>query len=282
MKTQISDTSHTPPTVRSESSGLENVRLVEADSEIRKLLKDRKLSNFKKYVWLTSGHSSLLRFFVLECFTMVLSGMRGAFGILLRQRFYPWLFESCGKGVVFGRNVTVRHPHRIRIGNNVVIDDDVVLDAKGIEDVTLSIADGAIIGRNSILVCKGGTIEVQENVNISVNCTIISESNIHLGAKTLVAGHCYIIAGGNHGMQLNGIPFVDQPRTQKGGVLVRENCWLGAHATVLDGTTIGPHSVVGAAALVTRDVSEKTLVAGVPAKVIPKDSSLMQSRRAAR
>ena len=280
MKTHIPDTSHTPPSVRAEST-VEKVRLVEADSEIRKLLKDRKLSNFKKYVWLTSGHSSLFRFFVLEFCTIFLSGLRGAMGIFLRQRFYPWLFESCGEGVVFGRNVTVRHPHRIRIGKNVVIDDDVVLDAKGDEDVTLSIADGAIIGRNSILVCKGGTIEIQENVNISVNCTIISETNVLIESKTLVAGHCYIIAGGNHGMQLNGIPFVDQPRTQKGGVLIRENCWLGAHATVLDGTTIGPDSVVGAAALVTRDVPEKTLVAGVPAKVVPKDSSL-QSRRVAR
>lgn len=281
MKTHISDTSHTPATVRAESTTVEKVRLVEADSEIRKLLKDRKLSNFKKYVWLTSGHPSFFRFLGLEFCTMVLAGLRGALGIFLRQRFYPWLFESCGKGVVFGRNVTVRHPHRIRIGDNVVIDDDVVLDAKGDEDVTLTIADGAIIGRNSILVCKGGTIEIQENVNISVNCTIISESNVLVGSKTLVAGHCYIIAGGNHGMQLNGVPFVDQPRTQKGGVLIRENCWLGAHATVLDGTTIGPHSVVGAAALVTRDVPEQTLVAGVPAKVVPKDSSL-QSRRVAR
>jgi acetyltransferase-like isoleucine patch superfamily enzyme len=44
--------------------------------------------------------------------------------------------------------------------------------------------------------------------------------------------------------------------------------WLGAHAVVLAGVSIGNGAVIGAGAVVTRDVSEQTIVAGVPARVI--------------
>lgn len=256
------------------------LRLVEPDSEIRQLLKDTGKSDLRKYIWLTAGDVSFASFLYFELITTLLGGMRGALGLLLRRKFYPRMLKACGRGVVFGRNITIRHPQRIRIGNNVVIDDNVVLDAKAEEGVTLTIADNTIVGRNSALVCKGGVIEIAESVNISVNCTIISESQVSIGEKTLVGGHCYVIAGGNHGIEFNGVPFVEQPRVQKGGVTILENCWLGAQSTVLDGTKIGPHAVVGASALVNRDVPENTVVAGVPAEPIQTTTPDQIRRRA--
>ena len=56
---------------------------------------------------------------------------RARFGLVLRKRLYPWLLGSCGRNVVFGQNVVLRHPHKIHIGSNVVIDDNCLLDAKG-------------------------------------------------------------------------------------------------------------------------------------------------------
>lgn len=91
-----------------------------------------------------------------------------------------------------------------------------------------------------------------------------------------------MIAGGNHGTDFSGIPFVDQPRTQLGGIEVLENCWLGAQSTILDGIQIGPNSIVGAAALVNRDVSPDTIVAGVPAKAIEIDKAKKVRSRARR
>lgn len=260
----------------------EPLRLDEPDSEVRRIFKDARTSDLKKYMWLTAGDVSFLSFLYYEFATMFFGGMRGALGLFLRRRFYSRMLGKCGRGVVFGRNVTIRHPGRIVIGNNVVIDDNVVLDAKGEEDVTIRIADNTIIGRNSSIVCKGGVIEIEDSVNISVNCTVISESQLSLGQKTLMGGHCYIIAGGNHGIEFNGVPFVDQPRTQKGGVTILANCWLGAQSTVLDGTRIGPNAVVGAAALVNRDVGENSVVAGVPATPITNDTSAETVRRRAR
>lgn len=245
-----------------------SLRVVQPDSEIRKLLKDRETSNLAKYQWLTLGEKSIWKLLYFELLTMLLQGMPGAMGIYLRQKLMPSLFQRCGRGLVLGRNVVIRHPGRIIIGDNVVIDSDVVIDAKGDAGTTIVIGSNSIIGRNSALVCKGGKIEIDHDVNISVNCTLISESFLFVGSKSLVGGHCYVIAGGNHGIAFNGVPFVEQPRMQKGGVQILENCWLGAQSTILDGVTIGPHSVVGAAAMVHRTVDPQTVVAGVPASII--------------
>ncbi len=259
----------------------DQIQLVEPDSEVRKLLKDRQTSSLQKYMWLTTGKTSLLQLAYFETVMFFLAGMRGALGIFLRQKFYRSLFKECGRGVVFGRNITIRHPHRIRIGDGVILDENVVLDGKGEADTTISIGDKVIVGRNSSLVCKGGRIEVATRANISLNCTIISETFVAIGDSTLLGGHCYIIAGGNHGIEFNGVNFVDQPRTQKGGVEILSNCWIGANATILDGTRIGPDAVVGAASLVNRDVASRTIVGGVPAQPISRDQSKVKMPRIA-
>lgn len=263
---------------RENRATIRSLKVVQPDSEIRRLFKDQKTSNLSKYQWLTLGESSIWKLLYFEFLTMTLQGLRGAIGIFLRQKLLPGLFQQCGSGLVVGRNVVFRHPGRIVIGNNVVIDDNVVIDAKGDEDTTIEIGSNSIIGRNSALVCKGGTIHIDRDVNVSVNCTLISESSISVGKKSLIAGHCYVIGGGNHGIEFNGVPFVDQPRTEKGGVEILENCWLGAHSTVLDGVTIGPDAIVGASALVNRSVPPQTVVAGVPAEVISSGSGNDQSK----
>jgi acetyltransferase-like isoleucine patch superfamily enzyme len=240
----------------------------DVDTELRKLLKDENASPLKKYMAMVLGRKSKLALLKYELLMLLCSGIPGALGIFLRQKLYRHLFRGCGRGVVFGRNVVIRHPHRIVIGDRVVIDDHAVLDAKGDADVTLTIGPDAIIGRNTILSCKGGTIALDQRVNISVNCTLISETSLTIGKKVLIAGHCYLIAGGNHGIERIDIPILEQPVTHKGGVHIGENVWIGANVTVLDGVTLGRDSVVAAGAMVNKPVAEYTIVGGVPAKVL--------------
>src|SRR5690349_8217229 len=83
----------------------------------------------------------------------------GAFGLALRKTLYPSLLGASGAGVVFGQNVTIRHPHKVRIGSSVVIDDNCLIDAKGEGNDGIRIGSRVFIGRNSILSCKNGSIE---------------------------------------------------------------------------------------------------------------------------
>ncbi len=244
------------------------VSVVHADSEIRRMMKDEQGSAIKKYMWLTVGRTSWLALFKYELLLGLLASLPGALGLLLRQKLYRHMFADCGRKVVFGRNVTIRHPHRIRFADNVIIDDNAVLDGKGDADVTIEIGSGSIIGRNSILTCKGGSIRLADKVNISVNCTLISETLLSIGENVLIAGHCYLIAGGNHGLDRTDIPILEQPLIEKGGIDIKEHCWLGANVTVLDGVTIGRDSVAAAGSVVTKPVPEYHIVGGVPAKVL--------------
>ena len=86
----------------------------------------------------------------------------GALGLFLRSKLYPLLLGRVGRNVVFGANVTLRHPHKIHIGDNVVIDDHCCLDAKGTDNRGITIGNGVFVGRNTILSCKNGDIVIDD------------------------------------------------------------------------------------------------------------------------
>ncbi len=255
---------------------------VDADSELRAMLKDEKTGALTKYMLLVLGRKSLLQLAWFELVMLLTQNLPGALGILLRRKLWRTLLAHTGRNVVIGRGVTVRHPHRIRLGDNVVIDDYAVLDAKGTQEVAIDIGADTVIGRNTVLSCKSmgsnsGRFVLAERVNISCNCTLISETEFKIGTKVLIAGHCYLIAGGNHGTDRTDAPILDQPMFEKGGVTIEDHAWLGANVTVLDGVTIGRDSVIAAGAVVTQTVPAFTIAGGVPAKVLKDRKSAEQN-----
>ena len=128
---------------------------------------------------------------------------------------FPLLLGSCGRNVVFGQNVVLRHPHKIHIGSNVVIDDNCLLDAKGESNRGIRIGSGVFIGRNSILSCKNGDIELGDGANIGFNCEVFSASRVTIGASVLMAAYSYII-GGDHDFSDPTAAVLAQARTSAG------------------------------------------------------------------
>src|SRR3990172_6055138 len=117
-----------------------------------------KKSKIARYQELVLGSDKIRYLIKYELIILFFSGMPGALGIFLRSKFLPKLLGSCGRGVVFGRNIVFRHPQKINIGNGVIIDDNVLMDAKGNNNKGIQIKEEVFIGRNSILSCKGGDI----------------------------------------------------------------------------------------------------------------------------
>src|SRR5687768_9860872 len=111
---------------------------------------DERSSARRKYETLVVGRRGLGPLLKHEVVTLVAQAVPGALGFALRKTLYPLLLDACGRGVVFGQNVVLRHPHKIRIGSNVVIDDNCLLDAKGTTNGGITIGDGVFIGRNTI------------------------------------------------------------------------------------------------------------------------------------
>jgi acetyltransferase-like isoleucine patch superfamily enzyme len=190
----------------------------------------------------------------------------GALGLALRKVLYPFLLGSCGRNVVFGQNVILRHPHKIRIGDNVVIDDNCLVDAKGTTNDGIRIGNGVFVGRNTILSCKNGNIELAEGANIGFNCEIFSASVVRVGERALIAAYCYLI-GGEHDFNDPSRPVLDQTRHST-GITIGAGAWLGAGAKILDGVTIGANAVIGAGAVVRDSVPDQATAVGIPARIV--------------
>jgi acetyltransferase-like isoleucine patch superfamily enzyme len=209
------------------------------------------------------GWGALLHYELVQLFGQ---NVPGAFGLALRKAFFPSLLGSCGRNVVFGQNVVLRHPHKIRIGDNVFIDDNCLIDAKGDGNRGITIGSGTFVGRNSILSCKNGDIDIAEGANIGFNCEVFSASRVSIGRDTLLAAYCYVI-GGDHDFSDPSAPVIAQGRKSE-GVSIGAGAWLGAGAKILDGVTIADRAIIGANAVVRDAVPEGSIAVGIPARVV--------------
>jgi acetyltransferase-like isoleucine patch superfamily enzyme len=234
--------------------------------EIQKELFAPGKSKRDKYADLIVGRRGLRALLRYEAVMLLAANRAGALGLWLRSRLYPVLLASCGRNVTFGQDVVLRHPNKIAIADDVVIDDHVVLDAKGRDNRGIRIGRGVFVGRNTILSCKNGDITLEDGVNIGFNCEVFSASDVTVGARTLLAAYTYLV-GGDHDFDQVAVPVLEQGRSSR-GIRVGEGAWLGAGVKVLDGCTVGAHAIVGTGAVVTRDVPEYAVAAGVPAKVL--------------
>ena len=219
-----------------------------------------------KYSALVVGRPGLGALLKHELVVGIAQARAGALGLALRKALYPVLLGSCGRNVVFGQNVVLRHPHKIHIGSNVVIDDNCLLDAKGDTNRGIRIADGVFIGRNTILSCKNGDIDVGAAANLGFNCEVFSASRVAIGRSVLIAAYAYII-GGDHDFSDPSTTVLDQRRVSV-GVGIGDGVWIGAGAKILDGVDIGDHAVIGAAAVVRESVPPAAIAVGIPARVV--------------
>jgi acetyltransferase-like isoleucine patch superfamily enzyme len=219
-----------------------------------------------KYSALIVGKPGLGALIKYELVVVLSQHVPGALGLALRKTLYPLLLGSCGRNVVFGQNVVLRHPHKIRIADNVVIDDNCLVDAKGDSNTGIQIGSGVFMGRNSILSCKNGDIELGDGANIGFNCEIFSASRVRVGRNALIAAYSYLI-GGDHDFRDPSRAVLDQPRTST-GITVGDGAWIGAGVKVLDGVRIGDQAVIGAGAVVRDSVPDRATAVGIPARVV--------------
>lgn len=110
----------------------------------------------------------------------------------------------------------------------------------------------------------GKNITIGKNVFFNTGCSFQDRGGISIGNGSMI-GMNVTIATLNHGLSLE-TRNIAYPSPVKLG----ENVWIGSNSTILPGVTIGDNSVVAAGAVVTKDVPENTVVAGVPAKVVKK------------
>lgn len=111
-----------------------------------------------------------------------------------------------------------------------------------------------------------GPVELGQHVSINPYAWIEGgRGGVFIGHGSRVAAHVRIIAF-DHGMSAQS-PIREQPVRSR-GIHIGEDVWIGAGAGITDGVSVGSHAVIGMGAIVTHDVPEWAVVAGVPARVI--------------
>lgn len=236
-------------------------------TSIRQILSETGKSSYQKYKYLTVGEKGIGSFMAYELSSVLLGPMPGALGIVLRQKIYPCFFRKCGKGLVVGRNCTFRHASRLSFGDNVTIDDNTLVDARGATGAGVVFGDGVIINRNSIVQSKGGDIEIGRSVSVGANSTIVSWSGIRIGEHALIAGGCCLSAGRFDFDDLEK-SIAEQESYSTGPIVVDENVWIATRVTILDGVRIGKGSIISAGSVVTGNIPPGAVAHGNPAKVV--------------
>ena len=234
---------------------------------IRNKLSESHKSPLKAYKDLTTGDIGFLKFLYYEIATSLLGPLPGGLGFLLRKKFYPRMFKSVGRGLIIGRNVVIRHPQCIALGDFVTIDDNCVIDGRGASEEGIIFEDNVLINRNCMILAKTGSIRIQKRTSLGANSVIVSMSGIDIGEAVLTAGNCYISAGLYKFDDLE-TPVMDQTAYSKGPIIIGKNSWFGTGVIILDGVTIGEGVVVGAASMVNKDLPDYTIAVGSPAKVV--------------
>ena len=230
-----------------------------------------KKSKLKRYQELVIGSNKIIDLIKYEFIYLFIAWVPGALGIFLRSKFFPVILGSVGKGTLFGRNIVFRHPKKINIGDNIILDDNLLIDAKGDGNRGIAIKNDVFVGRNSILSCKGGDIILDERSNLGANCYIFSSSRVRLGKDAIVAAYTYFIGGGNYLLDEIDVAInLQYDYEGKGGVEIDDNVWVGAHCVVLDGVKVGKGSVIAAGAIVRKSVEGMSIIGGVPAKILKK------------
>ena len=152
-----------------------------------------------------------------------------------------------GKHCFIGERVIIHERRKgghVRLGNYVELIQDTILET-GV----------------------GGSVTIGNHASIHTGCHIMSYvAPITIGEGVMIANSCNLFSY-NHGVSKNE-PIRKQPLESTGPIDIKDEAWLGTNVTVLQNVTIGYGAVVGAGSLVTKDIPDNAVAAGVPAQIL--------------
>lgn len=170
-------------------------------------------------------------------------------------------------------SASIHHPN-LHLGAHVFIGDRVFIfqDKNG---GAVEIAQRVhLYGDTCIQTGDGGSLQIGPDTHIQPRCQFSAyKAPIQIGRGVQIAPNCAFYPY-DHGIA-PGQLIKSQPLQTKGGIIIDDDAWLGFGVIVLDGVRVGKGAVVGAGAVVTRDVPDGAIAAGVPARVVNMRSNIV-------
>ncbi len=157
-------------------------------------------------------------------------------------------------------------------GKNSYIDQTVSIWRRGNPDLSGSIEIGSnvnIFGMVRMVVtdaneCTNSFIKIKDNTYINHGCYLSGEGGLYIGKKVLIGPYSMFLSGGH---EINDQESIYHSKLTARPIHISDDCWVGAGAKILGGVKLGRGCVVAAGAVVTRNVPDFAVVAGVPARI---------------
>jgi acetyltransferase-like isoleucine patch superfamily enzyme len=176
--------------------------------------------------------------------------------------------------------VRIAHANGVRLGKGVYSDQGVYLHAL---PGGITIGESTFVMHHTMLHVFNFCNLPQAGITIGNNC-FIGEFNVVRGqggvriGNGVYTGPMVQIVAVNHIYQDSNRPIREQGIAAK-GIMIEDDVWIGAGATVVDGVTIGQGSIIGAGAVVTNDIPPYSIAVGTPAKPIKDRRQLGNNHR---
>jgi acetyltransferase-like isoleucine patch superfamily enzyme len=188
----------------------------------------------------------------------------------LRGLAFGWRLGRCGGRFFLGRRTRVLFPRHLHAGRGVFLGDDGFVNCYGTRGIVLGdhvrIREGAWIQATSRLEEPGVGLSVGDHTYIGPRCLLGAGGGIQIGRRATFGAGVHLLAE-NHEFR-DPDRAIQAQGVSRAGISVGDDVWMGNNVVVLDGVRIGDGAVIGAAAVVTRDVPDYAIAVGNPARVI--------------
>ena len=163
-------------------------------------------------------------------------------GMILRLCAWRWMFKACGSA---------------RLAPAITL-----AGAKN-----MSLGKRTRIGKGCFLTARNGELALGDYVAVSPGVNIGADDGSIVIGKYAAIGPGSVLRAANHCFERTDIPIIFQGH-HSGKVVIEEDVWIGANCVILPNVRIGRGAVIGAGAVVSRDVEPWAIMAGVPARKI--------------
>ncbi len=176
--------------------------------------------------------------------------------------------KQTGRNVFISPMARVRHGFKIRLDNDVVVERGAMLSVNRKDKSFIAIGANSYLYSSCVIKAVDGWIKMGHNCTVNEFAILHGDGGLEIGNDVRIAAQVRIIAM-NHIYDDPKVPIHLQGIRAK-GIIIEDDVWLGVGSTVLDGVTIGKGTVIGAGAVVTKNIPPYSIAVGVPAKVIKK------------
>ena len=181
----------------------------------------------------------------------------------------PFLKRS--KGIIFAaKGSKIQFGHKIKIGSGFNMMEYATLNALSYDGV--EIGNNFTLGKYAIIECTGvlrdvgNSLKIGNNVGINHYCFIGVRGKIKIG-NNVIFGPRVNIFSENHVYNRLDTPIKNQGVIKK-DTIIGNDVWIGSDVSIMPGVIIGNGCVIAAGSVVTKDIPDYFVVAGVPAKII--------------